>query len=87
MNLTCPICGGPMTSMVITRMGSLENVSMPAHLCPGPNAQASMAGEDFSKHLNALRNWKVTLHGRLDGTREPVPQPFQDAFKDGELEV
>jgi hypothetical protein len=42
---------------------------------------------DWNKNLKAMRNWKVTLHGRIDDQKEPVPQAFQDAFKDEELEL
>lgn len=85
MNPTCPICGGSMTSVIITRLGSMENVSLPAHLCPGPNVQVTMPVSDWNKSLQAMRNWHVTLQS--GGKHTSVPDVFQEAFKDGELEL
>lgn len=42
---------------------------------------------DFNEQLRKMKNWKVTLNCRLDGARKPVPQAFQDAFNEGELDV
>lgn len=42
--------------------------------------------EGFGKFLKNMRDWNVTLYGRIDGQKEPVPDAFQSAFKDGELE-
>jgi hypothetical protein len=42
---------------------------------------------DWVKQLQIMRVWKVTLHGRIDGQKQTVPDAFQDAFKDGELEL
>jgi hypothetical protein len=39
----------------------------------------------WSKAIKDMRDWKATLHGYI-GERKPVPQAFQDAFKDSELE-
>lgn len=44
-----------------------------------------MQTEGFNKFLRNMRDWNVTLHGSL--AREPVPDAFQAAFKDGELEL
>jgi hypothetical protein len=56
--------------------------------------------EGFNTFLRNMRDWNVTLYGRIDESsdlidrflikepaKEPVPDVFQNAFKDGELDV
>jgi hypothetical protein len=51
------------------------------------NSTTAFPVSDWNKNLKAMRDWKVTLHGRIDGQKEPVPQPFYDAFKDEDLKL
>ena len=63
------------------------------------NSTTASTLSDWTKNLNAMRDWNVTFHGTFDGptelfnrffekpVREPVPDAFQDAFRDGELEL
>lgn len=43
--------------------------------------------QSLSKQLKSVWDWKATLYGRIDGQKEPVPDAFQNAFKDGELDL
>lgn len=54
-------------------------------LTTGNSTTASLT-YDWNKQLKIMREWHVTL--RAGGEqKQPVPQPFQDAFNDGELEL
>lgn len=82
-NPTCPIHGEPQcrvdgqtcTCLRITIITSDHTTASPTQT------------EGFNKFLRNMRDWNVTLYGSFDKAREPVPNVFQDAFKDGELEL
>jgi hypothetical protein len=60
---------------------------MPITFTTSSITTASLSTYDWNGQLKAMRNWKVTLHGQIDGQKKPVPDVFQDAFNDGELEL
>jgi hypothetical protein len=76
----CPIHGGPMRRVDIQTCTCLKITFTTRY-------GTATSTTDWSKAMKAIRDWSATLHGQVDGTRTPVPDAFQDAFKDGELEV
>lgn len=82
-NPTCPIHGEPQcrvdgetcTCLRITIITSDHTTASPI-----PCAE-------WSKNLKSVWDWSATLYGRIDGQKEPVPEAYQRAFKDGELDV
>lgn len=89
MYVTRAVCG------LVVPMPNVDTGSLPTCKCAfqvtfltsNGTAAPSMSPADWSKAMKAMRDWKVTFHGRIDGQKQPVPQAFQDAFKDGELEL
>lgn len=86
MTPTCPTCGGPTLyrdangQMVVCKCMQVTFTTN-ASITP-------MLLADWNENMGLARNWKVTLYGHIiQRPKHPVPQAFQNAFKDGELEL
>jgi hypothetical protein len=85
MYVTCSLCG------LVVSMPNVDTGALPTCKCKitfiTSDSTTIASARDWNESLQAMRDWKVTLHGQIDGTRTLIPTPFQEAFKDGELEV
>ncbi len=82
-NPTCPIHGG----IELRTEGQTCTCLRITFVVKDGMVISPLSGADWHRQLQIIRNWSATLYGRIDGQKEPVPDAFQKAFKDGELDV
>lgn len=86
MRPTCPICGGPTLRIDAKEQLMVCKCMQVTFTFSDSTTAYPLLTEDFSKFFN--HGWNMTtLDVTIDGAREPVPDAFQSAFRDGELEL